>query len=65
MFVRGGWVIPGRYLNSAGDVGRYWSSDGFNSSYAFYLEFGPNYIDPSHGYYRYLGQSVRCVALGG
>ena len=65
MFVRGGLVFPGGDLNSAGNGGLYWSSVSYNSDYAHLLNFYPNGVYPSDGYYRYNGFSVRCVALGG
>ena len=65
MFVRGGYVGPGYGLNYAGDFGYYWSSVGRSSSYAYALSFGSGGVFPSYNYYRYYGQSVRCVALGG
>ena len=65
MFVRGGRVAPGDYLNLAGDGGYYWSSVGRSSSYAYYLIFNSGRVTPSNYGTRYYGQSVRCVALGG
>ena len=65
MFVRGGYVNPGSSLYDAGYNGNYWSSVGRNSSNAYYLVFTSGYVYPSASDYRYLGQSVRCVALGG
>ena len=65
MFVRGGFVRPGGYLGSAGYYGYYWSSVGRSSSYAYYLYFYSGGVNPSYGYTRYVGLSLRCVALGG
>ena len=65
MFVRGGAVNPGRYLDVAGYLGYYWSSVGRSSSYAYILGFGSGDVSPSGYYYRYGGLSIRCVALGG
>ena len=65
MFVRGSIVNPGDYLFGAGSLGYYWSSVGRNSSYAYYLHFNSGGVGPSNSYFRYYGQSVRCVALGG
>ena len=65
MFVRGGHVDPGDSLNDAGSYGDYWSSVSYYSSDAYYLSFSPRRVYPSYSYYRYSGQSVRCVALGG
>ena len=65
MFVRGGYVSPGNILYNAGDLGYYWSSVGRSSSRAYDLTFGPYGVGPSDYYYRYVGFSVRCVALGG
>ena len=66
MFVRGGYVYPGDYLNSAGYLGYYWSSVGFLSSSAYALRFDPGGVSPSYNYnLQYTGFSVRCVALGG
>ena len=65
MFVRGGDVDPGDFLDNAGYVGNYWSSVGYSSGYAYYLYFGPSGVRPSFRSPRYFGQSVRCVALGG
>ena len=65
MFVRGGDVDPGYYLNFAGHYGYYWSSVGRSSSRAYYLLFDSGGVYPSDNYYRYSGFSIRCVALGG
>ena len=65
MFVRGGYVHPGRYLNTAGGEGNYWSSVGRGSAYAYYLLFNSGGVVPSYYYARYGGFSVRRVALGG
>ena len=65
MFVQGGGVNPGNYLYDAGYYGDCWSSVGRSSSYAYYLDFNSGLVYPSDAYYRYYGQSVRCVALGG
>ena len=67
MFVRGGYVSPGYYLYDAGNLGNYWSSVGSNisSDSAYGLGFGSDNVNPSRNYSRDLGQSVRCVALGG
>ena len=65
MFVRGGYVYPGGSLGGAGYSGNYWSSVGRSGSVAYYLYFGSGAVNPSNGYNRYIGQSVRCVALGG
>ena len=65
MFVRGGLVRPGDYLNVAGSSGVYWSSVGRNSSNAYYLTFASGNVYPSNYSGRYNGYSVRCVALGG
>ena len=65
MFVRGGRVWPGGYLDGAGYYGYYWSSVGHNSFYAYYLSFDSGSVDPSLYDRRYFGFSIRCVALGG
>ena len=65
MFVRGGNVWPGRYLDGAGYSGYYWPSVGLNSNFAYDLYFDSGSVDSSGGDNRYLGSSVRCVALGG
>ena len=65
MFVRGGLVNPGGYLDYAGYDGYYWSSVGRSSGYAYSLIFGSGGVLPSYDNRRYYGQSVRCVALGG
>ena len=65
MFVRGGIVYPGVNLDTAGRLGNYWSSVGRTSSYAYRLHFDSGGVYPSNYSYRYYGQSVRCVALGG
>ena len=63
MFVRGGYVDPGYYLGYAGYSGYYWSSVGRSSSYAYSLYFNSGNVSPSYYYARYLGFSVRCVAV--
>ena len=65
MFVRGGFVDPGSVLNFAGYGGIYWSSVGYYSNNAYYLDFSPSGVYPSLNGDRYDGFSVRCVALGG
>ena len=65
MFVRGGGVGPGSYLDYAGYYGSDWSSVGRSSAGAYYLFFYSGSVNPSVSDYRYGGQSVRCVALGG
>ena len=65
MFVRGGYVNPGRYLNYAGNYGHYWSSVGLNRYDAYNLNFASGSVSPSNFNYRYFGYSVRCVVLGG
>ena len=64
MFVRGGYVDPGDTLYTAGSGGYYWSSIGANN-YAYGLYFYSGYVYPSSLSSRCVGQSVRCVALGG
>ena len=62
-FVRSSYVNPNNhYLNNAGNYGNYWSSVANSSSSAYALNFYSGYVDPSTNYYRYNGQSVRCVA---
>ena len=65
MFVRGGGVDPGDVLVGAGYGGLYWSSVSFDSNTAYALAFIPDEASPSDSNSRYLGFSVRCVALGG
>ena len=65
MFVRGGDVGPGDYLDGAGNYGVYWSSVGYYSYSAYYLYFSPYGVRPSYDDARYNGFSVRCVALSG
>ena len=65
MFVRGGTVYPGDDLYAAGDRSRYWSSVGRYSNGAYNLGFSSGDVSPSNNGNRYLGFSVRCVALGG
>ena len=65
MFVRGGVVNPGDYLDFTGNNGNYWSSVGRNSSSAYYLFFYPDGVYLSYINYRYFGFPLRCVALGG
>ena len=64
MFVRGGYVSPGYNLYYAGGSGNYWSSVGRSSSDAYRLYFNSGGVNPSTSYSRYIGFSVRCVALG-
>ena len=65
MFVRGGLVYPGNFLTYAGYYGGYWSSVGRSSSGAYFLYFDSGGVYPSYNDARYVGFSVRCVALGG
>ena len=57
-----GYVISGS-LWYAGNRGRYWSSTArSNTSSAYTLDFSSGFVNPSVDYYRYYGQSVRCLA---
>ena len=57
-----GYVRSGS-LRSAGLEGDYWSSTAYsNTSYAYGLYFASGVVNPSFYYYRYFGQSVRCLA---
>ena len=54
-----------RYGSSAGGrgyYGNYWSSTAYDSSYAYYLDFGSGYVGPASSSRKYYGFSVRCVA---
>ena len=59
---------PSGYVNSgslwyAGNEGDYWSSTANSStSNAYALYFYSGFVGPSYDYYRYGGQSVRCLA---
>ena len=61
-FVRSGCVYPTNYLYGVGANGNYWSSVADSSSRAYSLTFNSSSVSPSNDGYRYLGQSVRCVA---
>ena len=63
MFVWGGYVNPGGSLYSAGSYGNYWSSVGRSSYDAYNLAFDSGGVYPSGYVRRYLGFSVRCVAV--
>ena len=65
MFVWGGAVNPGNYLDVAGGSGYYWSSVSYDSKLAYFLGFRPYGVYPSNTNRWYYGQSLRCVALGG
>ena len=65
MFVRGGYVAPGLELHHAGYIGEYWSSVGYSSSRAYYLDFDSYKVSSSYNISQYFGLSIRCVALGG
>ena len=60
-FVRSGSVIPPDNLIGAGGSGSYWFSVAYSSSDAYYLLLDSSLVD-SNFFYRYYGQSVRCVA---
>ena len=61
-FHPGGLVRSGS-LRDAGLYGLYWSSTARSSfSNAYNLGFSSGYVNPSGSYYRYDGQSVRCLA---
>ena len=47
MFVRGGFVTPGSYLNYAANEGDYWSSVSYYSYYAYRLGFYSGGISPT------------------
>ena len=51
----------GTYVNFVGSYGFYWSSTPYDTSYAYYLNFGSDDIDPQCNFNRYYGQSVRLV----
>lgn len=59
-FVYGG-LIGNSSITSAGSEGRYWSSTAYNASQAYLLYFVTS-VTPSYSNYRYIGNSVRCVA---
>ena len=60
--VRSGYVHSGS-LRLAGYEGVYWSSTAAsNTSYAYSLYFNSGIVTPSYLSYRYLGNSVRCLA---
>ena len=65
MFVRGGYAYPGDDLDRAGYEGYYWSFVGLGSGDAYGMRFNPYGVRPSVNDGRYVGYSVRCVALGG
>ena len=60
---------PGYYnwsngaLGTRGVSGSFWSSVGYSSTVAHYLDFFSNYFSPQSGYYKGYGLSVRCVAV--
>jgi len=51
----------GTYVNFVGSYGFYWSSTPYDTSYAYYLNFGSDDVNPQSNYDRYSGQSVRLV----
>ena len=59
-FVPAGFVDSGS-LNYAGASGYYWAST-VASTRVYYLSFNSGHVEPSNNYYRYNGQSVRCLA---
>ena len=60
--LRGGYLYDSS-LYDAGSNGYYWSSTPLGSRYAYYLGFSSGNVG-TYNYYRYGGQSVRCVAAG-
>ncbi len=61
-FPAAGRVYDGS-LNGVGTAGLYWSSTAYDSAFAYYLNFYSSSVNPSsYSLYRYLGNSVRCVA---
>ena len=63
-FARGGTVDFSGSLGGQGDYGYYWSSRAESSSYdAHFLSFSSSYVSLSDYGDRYIGLSVRCVAL--
>ena len=64
MFVRGGFINPGRSLANTGNEGYNLSSVGYGPPNAYFLYFSSENIDASEYKDRYYGQSLRCVALG-
>ena len=52
-------------LDGVGSYGVYWSRTADSSTNAYYLLFGSSGVNPAFYNYRYVGRSVRCVALGG
>ena len=59
-FVSAGYVYSGS-LSYSGSRGDYWSST-VASTRVYYLSFNSGRVEPSNNYYRYYGQSVRCLA---
>ena len=63
-FIRSGYVNSEyHYLYSVGSGGNYWSSVAYSSSGAYGLSFGLGDVAPFYNGYRFVGRSVRCVAL--
>ncbi len=60
-FVYGGFVNISS-LGNAGSRGYYWSSTANSATSACSLGFNSSSVNPSDGYNRYVGNSVRCVA---
>lgn len=52
----------GTSVNNVGSYGYYWSSSYGNRHNAYDFIFGSDYVNPSDGYYRCCGRSVRLVS---
>lgn len=63
-WVRAGYVYTGGSREAAGSIGSYWSSTASSRGFAYYASFISSDIRPRfEGNTRFVGQSVRCIAL--
>ena len=61
------FLLSGYYYSSSpynqDNYGRYWSSTAYNSNYAYILDLHSSSINPTNRDLKYVGFSVRCVAM--
>ena len=63
LFTRAGGYVSGS-LYASGSYGFYWSATAYSSSsYAYYFSYDTSYTYPQVNDYKYLGFSVRCLAV--
>ena len=61
-FTLSGYVYYGSVLGQ-GSRGDFWSSTVYSANVAYYLYLSSSVVDPANYYDKYVGFSVRCMAI--